>query len=65
MLQRNRALGPELFDAAVRVDIDEVEGVAGPVLGDVGVGEFIAPACCSRMVSREIAAEGSEKDTYQ
>ena len=42
MLQSNRALGPELFDAAVRVNIDKIEGVAGPVLGDVGVGEFVA-----------------------
>jgi hypothetical protein len=44
MLQSNRTFGPELFDAAVRVDVDDVEGIAGPVLGDVGVGEFVAAA---------------------
>ena len=42
VLQSNRTLGSELLDAAVRVDVDDVEGVAGPVLGDVGVGEFVA-----------------------
>jgi hypothetical protein len=47
MLQSDGALGAELFDAAVRVDVDEIEGVAGPVLRDVGVGEFIASAWCS------------------
>jgi hypothetical protein len=51
MLQGNRTLGPELFDAAVRVDVDEIEGVAGPVLGDVGVGKFVASACCSRLLA--------------
>ena len=44
MLQSNWAFGPELFYAAVRVDVDKVEGVAGPVLRDVGVGELVAAA---------------------
>lgn len=34
----------EFRDTAVGVDVDEVEGRAGPVLGDVGVGEFVAAA---------------------
>jgi len=30
--------------AAVRVDVDEIESRAAPVLGDVGVGEFVSTA---------------------
>jgi hypothetical protein len=44
VLQCNGGLIPPFGDAAVRVDVDKVEGCAGPVLGDIGVGKFVTAA---------------------
>jgi hypothetical protein len=42
VLQCNGRFVAPFGDAAVGVDVDEVEGCAVPVLGDVRVGEFVA-----------------------
>lgn len=54
MVQRNRAFGLELSNAAVGVDIDDIKGIASPVLGDVRVWEFIASACTFALANRKV-----------
>jgi hypothetical protein len=44
VLERNGGFGCELRNAAVAVNVDDVERGAGPVLGDVAVWELVAAA---------------------
>lgn len=53
MVERNRSFGLELFDTAVGVDVDDVKGIASPVLGDVRVWKLIASACAFALANCE------------
>lgn len=45
VIEGDATLLAELGHATVGMHIDNFKGRAGPVLGDVGVGEFVASAC--------------------